>query len=221
MLMVFAALHAAPAWPDAEPLAIVVATDRAVESIDAEALALIYMRKKSRWRDGDRIQPVNLPADDPLRKRFSEAILKLRPAALEDYWNEQYFHGILPPHVVQSELAMARFISSTTSPFGDSYTQYPAAISAMKRQPSSPAADVAAETSGDAVAGTCDIGTEAAGRMTAAGCGDLAIVGIGGGSTIAWRTSTNFGTAGSTFASVLPRSASSNAVITNERTVGS
>ncbi len=130
VLTVFVALHAARAWSETEPLAIVVAADRASEPVDSETLALIYMRKKSRWSDGDRIQPVNLPASDPLRERFSEAILKLRPAALEDYWNEQYFHGILPPHVVQSEIAMALFIAQTDGAIG--YLRYCTLSSGLK-----------------------------------------------------------------------------------------
>ncbi|MDP9140554.1 MAG: hypothetical protein M3O62_07175 [Pseudomonadota bacterium] len=130
VLTVLVALRAAPVWSEMEPLAVVVAADRASDLIDAEKLALIYMRKKSRWSDGDRIQPVNLPASDPLREQFSEAILKLRPAALEDYWNEQYFHGILPPHVVQSEVAMALFIAQTDGAIG--YLRYCTLASGLK-----------------------------------------------------------------------------------------
>lgn len=87
-------------------------------AIDADALALIYKRRKLYWRDGARIQPVNLPADQPLRRSFSRAVLHQPPEAMDDYWNEQYFHGVLPPHVLASENAVLRFVASTAHAIG-------------------------------------------------------------------------------------------------------
>lgn len=106
----------------AEPLAVVVSTQRPIEVIEADTLALIYLRKKQQWHDGRRIQPVNLPTSDPMRRQFSDAVLELEAHALDDYWNEQYFHGVMPPHVVQSPAAMARFVAQTEGAIG--YLRY-------------------------------------------------------------------------------------------------
>ncbi|TDU28606.1 hypothetical protein DFR24_2981 [Panacagrimonas perspica] len=81
-------------------------------------LALIFQRKKLYADDGTRMTPVNLPADHALRERFSRAVLGLRPEALEEYWNQQYFQGVLPPHVVGSEQAMLRFVAATAHAVG-------------------------------------------------------------------------------------------------------
>jgi ABC-type phosphate transport system substrate-binding protein len=105
-----------------EALAVVVSASRPIEAVDAQTLALMFMRKKERWPDGRRVQPVNLPADDPLRHQFSMAVLQQTPAGLDDYWNEQYFHGVLPPHVVRSQAAMARFVAATEGAIG--YLRY-------------------------------------------------------------------------------------------------
>lgn len=118
MLSALLLAAAARAAPPAEPLAIVVAADATALTIDAETLSLIFKRKKQLWPDGRRILPVNLPADHALRQRFSRAVLQLSPAALEDYWNEQYFHGVTPPHVVASETAVARFVAETRGAIG-------------------------------------------------------------------------------------------------------
>lgn len=122
LTLLSAAVVFAPVLHAAEPLAIVVSAARTPQAVDAQTLALMFMRKKERWADGRRVQPVNLPADDPLRRRFSVAVLNQQPAALEDYWNEQYFHGVLPPHVVRSEMAMARFVAQTDGAIG--YLRY-------------------------------------------------------------------------------------------------
>lgn len=99
-------------------IAVVVPASRPKETLSATEIALIFRRRKQQWRDGHRITPVNLPADDPLRRRFSRSVLQLSSDALEEYWNEQYFHGVLPPHVLASEEAVLRFVSDTDTAIG-------------------------------------------------------------------------------------------------------
>jgi hypothetical protein len=104
--------------PAVPVIAVVVGAGQVAESVDAETVALIFKRRKQLWSDGRRIVAVNLPADHPLRRRFSRAILGLSPESLEDYWNEQYFHGVMPPHVLASETAVARFVAETRGAIG-------------------------------------------------------------------------------------------------------
>lgn len=111
------ALVATPAR--AEPmLAVIVAPQHADVGYSAAQLALIYQRKHVYWPDGRRIEPVNLPLLHPLRRTFSLAILKLEPAALDDYWNGQYFHGVRPPYVLASAAAVLRFVAQTPGAIG-------------------------------------------------------------------------------------------------------
>lgn len=98
-------------------IAVVVAADSA-DRFDARELALVYRRKKVFAEDGTRLTPVNLPADHPLRRRFSRAVLGQSPEALEPYWNQQYFQGVLPPHVLGSEEAVMRFVAVTPHAVG-------------------------------------------------------------------------------------------------------
>ncbi|NKF22822.1 hypothetical protein [Solimonas marina] len=102
----------------ADPIAVIVAPSEAGARIDADDLALIFRRKRQYWPDGTRIEPANLAADDPLRLAFSRAVLGAAPAALENYWNEQYFRGIRPPYVLASPAAMLRFVAATPGAIG-------------------------------------------------------------------------------------------------------
>lgn len=108
----------AAAAQDAPVLAVVVAPAQAEAGFDAADLALIYERKRLYGPNGRRIEPVNLPLQHPLRRAFSLAVLKLEPAALDDYWNAQYFHGVRPPYVVASTAAMRRFVAQTPTAIG-------------------------------------------------------------------------------------------------------
>lgn len=107
----------APA-PAAEPWIAVVVPANAEAAPDASELSLIFKRKKLYDDDGGRLQPINLPADSPIRRRFSRAVLRLTPEAMDDYWNQMYYQGVLPPHVVESEAAMIRFVAQTPHAIG-------------------------------------------------------------------------------------------------------
>lgn len=103
-------------------LAVVVSAqaseELAREARNPDTLMQIFKRKKLLWRGGGRIVPVNLPADSALRRQFSVQILKQSPEALDDYWNQQYFQGVLPPHVLASEAAVLRFVAQTVNAIG-------------------------------------------------------------------------------------------------------
>lgn len=99
-------------------IAVIVPANSRLRDIDVESLALIYRRKKLLWDSGRRVVPVNLPADHPLRQRFSRAVLGASPESLEDYWNQQYFQGLLPPHVLASDTAVLRFVGATSDAVG-------------------------------------------------------------------------------------------------------
>ena len=122
----FAALTAAAlaAWPAADragsgpSFAVIVAPDVAGPPLSRSEAELIFRRKQSFWSGGVRAQPVNLPASNALRVAFSECVLGEAPAAMESYWREMYFHGVLPPHVVDSEQAVILYVNATPGAIG-------------------------------------------------------------------------------------------------------
>jgi hypothetical protein len=103
---------------DAKVFAVVVPASSGIERLEANEVAQIFRRRKSLWPDGRRIVPVNLPVDHALRLRFSRAVLRQSPEQQAEYWNQQYFQGVLPPHVLPSENAVERFLVETPNAIG-------------------------------------------------------------------------------------------------------
>lgn len=99
-------------------LAVIVPPGHALTSLDAPTLAAIFRRKLRVSADGHALVPVNLRLTDPLRTAFSQTVFGLEPAAMDAYWNERYFHGVQPPHVVASVEAMLRFVAATDGAVG-------------------------------------------------------------------------------------------------------
>lgn len=102
----------------AEPLAIVVPADSHIRVDRIEQLSEVYLKKRQFWPDGQRIVPVNLAATDPRRRQFSQSVLGFLPEQLDAYWNERYFHGVLPPEVLNSVEAVLRFVAATRGAIG-------------------------------------------------------------------------------------------------------
>lgn len=101
-------------------IAVVVGNSQNVEQLKLSdnQLSLIYWRKQLYWPHGKRIKPVNLHSSHPLRLHFSKIILGSLPKEQIDYWNGLYFNGVLPPHVVNSEEAMLRYVTQTSDAIG-------------------------------------------------------------------------------------------------------
>jgi ABC-type phosphate transport system substrate-binding protein len=106
------------AWGAERPFAVIVGPSAAEHRLTRESLALIFKRKQNYWENGTRVLPVNLPPTHALRRAFSLSVLGNAPEAMEDYWREMYFHGVLPPHVLESEEAVILFVNSTPGAIG-------------------------------------------------------------------------------------------------------
>jgi len=101
-----------------EPGIAVVMGPGPVTTVNLPTVAAIFRRKRQLWDDGSLIVPVNLPAAHALRRQFSLRLFKRSPEDMQDYWNDQYFHGVLPPAVLASEEAVIRFVVSTPGAIG-------------------------------------------------------------------------------------------------------
>lgn len=101
-------------------IAVVVANNQATGDLKLAKidLSLIYWRKQLYWAKGLRIKPVNLRAEHPLRQQFSQRILGTLPKQQIDYWNGLYFNGVSPPHTVNSEEAVIRYVADTIGSIG-------------------------------------------------------------------------------------------------------
>jgi ABC-type phosphate transport system substrate-binding protein len=101
-----------------EALAIVTQKSSTLQNLSLETLKDVYLRKRLLNGNGVRWIPLNLPVAHELRQGFSLALFKKLPEDQEEYWNEQYFHGINPPEVLASEEAVLRFVVITPSAIG-------------------------------------------------------------------------------------------------------
>jgi len=98
-------------------VAVIVHPERPAE-LSLEEIAQIYLRRRRFWDDGAAIVPLNLPSGAPIRAHFSKRVLNQTQARLADYWNRQYFLGVLPPATLASTEAVRRYVASEPNAIG-------------------------------------------------------------------------------------------------------
>lgn len=98
-------------------LAVIAHPSRHAE-LSADLVNQIYLRRKRFWDDGTAIVPLNLPAGAALRETFTRSVLRQSETRLAEYWNRQYFYGVLPPPTLASTQAMVRYVASDPNAIG-------------------------------------------------------------------------------------------------------
>jgi len=112
LLVLLPALWVVPAHADeAPPFRLIVHPDSPVTSISRESLADAFLKISTRWEDGETIRAVDQRADSPVRKAFSDDVLRRSVAAVRSYWQQRIFSGRdLPPPEMDSDDAVIDYV---------------------------------------------------------------------------------------------------------------
>jgi ABC-type phosphate transport system substrate-binding protein len=93
------------------PFQIVVHPRNPAALLSREFLNDAFLKKTTRWGDGEGIRPVDLEPRSATRQKFSEAVLKRSIAAVRSYWQQRIFSGReLPPPELDSDEAVLDYV---------------------------------------------------------------------------------------------------------------
>lgn len=90
---------------------LVVHPDNPSTSLSREFVIDVFLKRITRWGDGEMIHPVDQRVDSFVRRRFSESVLLRSVAAIKSYWQQRIFSGReLPPPEVDSDEAVVNYV---------------------------------------------------------------------------------------------------------------
>ncbi len=127
-------LGAERAWGETPPAGfiVIVNAQNPVGALEREVLSQIFLKKLSRWEDGEIARPVDLPPDSPARRAFSNAVIGRSVAAVRHYWQQRIFSGRdVPPAELDSEAAVLRYVARYRGALG--YVSPTANLAGLKR----------------------------------------------------------------------------------------
>lgn len=119
LVMVAFVATVTPSFAAADPLelAVIVHPSRA-GALSRETVQRMYLKRQRFWDDGHAIVAINQEVTTPARETFTHLVFGDEAARLPAYWNEQYFHGVLPPIILGSEEAVVRYVASRPDAIG-------------------------------------------------------------------------------------------------------
>lgn len=107
---------------------VVVHAENATASAPSDFVMNAFLKKTSRWPEGEPIQPVDLRFGSPTREAFSKSILRRSAAAVRNYWQQRIFTGRgVPPPEVSSDADVIRYVQEHPGGIGYVSTQADAA----------------------------------------------------------------------------------------------
>jgi ABC-type phosphate transport system substrate-binding protein len=102
-----------------EEFLVIVNRANPAREVSAELAAEAFLKKTTRWSNGENIRPVDLAPDSGIRRRFSASVLKRSVAAVRSYWQQRIFTGRdTPPPELDSEDAVVRYVSKYEGAIG-------------------------------------------------------------------------------------------------------
>jgi ABC-type phosphate transport system substrate-binding protein len=89
------------------------------ESISKADLARIFLKKKSKWSDGQSAEPVGQKRAPELNRVFSSEILGMTLDMVESHWQAQVFSGRgTPPRALGGDIGVLDYVRRTPGAVG-------------------------------------------------------------------------------------------------------
>ncbi|MBI4819979.1 MAG: hypothetical protein HY791_27135 [Deltaproteobacteria bacterium] len=98
---------------------LIVHPENPATKVTRSVLADAFLKKVTRWPDGELIRPVDLHVESPVRLRFDEQVIGKSIAAVKSYWQQQIFSGRdVPPPELNSEVAVVEYVRTHRGALG-------------------------------------------------------------------------------------------------------
>jgi ABC-type phosphate transport system substrate-binding protein len=99
------------AEPHAASFRVIVNPGNPTSSADRQFLLDAFLKRVTRWENGDAIHTVDLNADSPVRRKFSAEVLGRSVTAVQSYWQQAIFSGRdVPPPELDSDEAVVQYV---------------------------------------------------------------------------------------------------------------
>lgn len=110
---------------------LIVHPGNSTATLSRELVTDIFLKKYTRWEDGEAVHPFDQRVDSAVRGQFSDAVLRRSVAAVRHYWQQRIFSGRgVPPPELESDEAVLRRVQGDRGAIG--YVSEHATMSGVK-----------------------------------------------------------------------------------------
>ncbi len=110
-LLLLCASAAAQTGTSSRGYVIIVHPDNTVTSLTRGFVADAFLKRRTRWDDGQTIRPADQEPSAAARRQFSEDVLGRSVSAVRSYWQQIIFSGRgVPPVELDDDAAAVRYV---------------------------------------------------------------------------------------------------------------
>ena len=90
---------------------VIVNPSNAATSLDQAFVEDAFLKKATHWNNDDAIRPADLVSSSPVRRKFTEEVLKRSVEAVKGYWQQRIFSGRdVPPPEFETDDDVVRYV---------------------------------------------------------------------------------------------------------------
>ena len=109
----------APRRASAQGFTLVVNAANSAASISRDEAAMIFLKQKLTWSNGQRVQPIDLAKASGARVAFSKQVLGRTVSGVTSYWQGQIFAGgAQPPAEKATDAEILAFVRANPNAVG-------------------------------------------------------------------------------------------------------
>lgn len=98
---------------------IIVHSSNPITSISKKEIMDIFLKKATSWKGGQKVNPVDLTLDSPVRMQFTKAIFGKSTEVIGAYWNHKYYAGLdTPPPMEKSDVDILNYVNNNKNAIG-------------------------------------------------------------------------------------------------------
>lgn len=98
---------------------VIVHPNNPLRALSRADVADAFLKKVTRWEDGETIRAVDLRADSGVRRHFTETVLQRSVGAVRSYWQQRIFSGRdVPPPELESDESVLAFVAKYPGAIG-------------------------------------------------------------------------------------------------------
>jgi ABC-type phosphate transport system substrate-binding protein len=102
-----------------EGFRLIVHPTNPVTRFRAAGISKLFLRKQTKWPNGQTVQPVDQVESSPVRRRFSPAIHRMDVPSVKSFWQEVVFSGRgEPPPERASDAAVIAYVRANPNALG-------------------------------------------------------------------------------------------------------
>lgn len=98
---------------------VIVNASNNVSTITRDYLSQLFLKKTSRWANGQVAIPINLPSESPVREHFAQDVHGRSVSAIRAYWQRMVFSGgAVPPEERNSDREVIAYVAANPNAIG-------------------------------------------------------------------------------------------------------